>query len=102
MRKIQTSQHVTGFCTAVIFEVLGLVTVDSDIVKRILPYVSSGLQLGAKGLNQKVKFLENVCCLSFISKIEVSLSQVRASLFLYAGFSSNDCEFTGPKGIFGT
>lgn len=56
MKKIQPSPHVTGFCTAVIFEVLGLVTVDGDIVKRVLPYVSSGLQLGAKGLNQKVKF----------------------------------------------
>ncbi|XP_057764262.1 uncharacterized protein At3g06530-like [Salvia miltiorrhiza] len=57
VKKIQTSQHVTGFCTAVIFEVLGLVTVDSDIVKRILPYVSSGLQHGAKGLNQKASAL---------------------------------------------
>lgn len=56
MKKIQPSPHVTGFCTAVIFGVLGIVTVDGDIVKRVLPYVSSGLQLGAKGLNQKVKF----------------------------------------------
>lgn len=55
MKKIQPSKHVTGFCTAVIFEVLGLVTVDSDTVKRILPYLSSGLQPGARGLNQKVK-----------------------------------------------
>ncbi|XP_057776784.1 uncharacterized protein At3g06530 isoform X2 [Salvia miltiorrhiza] len=64
VKKIQTSQHVTGFCTAVIFEVLGLVTVDSDIVKRILPYVSSGLQHGAKGLNQKASALMIVSLLA--------------------------------------
>ncbi|XP_042063624.1 uncharacterized protein At3g06530-like [Salvia splendens] len=64
VKKIQTSQHVTGFCTAVIFEVLGLVTIDNDIVKRILPYVSSGLQLGAKGLNQKASALMIVSLLA--------------------------------------
>ncbi|KAL1565211.1 hypothetical protein AAHA92_07455 [Salvia divinorum] len=64
VKKIQTSQHVTGFCTAVIFEVLGLVTIGSDIVKRILPYVSSGLQLGAKGQNQKASALMIVSLLA--------------------------------------
>ncbi|XP_047967896.1 uncharacterized protein At3g06530 [Salvia hispanica] len=63
-KKIQTSQHVTGFCTAVIFEVLGIVTIDNDIVKRILPYVSFGLQLGAKGLNQKASALMIVSLLA--------------------------------------
>lgn len=56
MKKIQPSQLVTVFCTAIIFEVLGLVTVDSDIFMRIYPYVNYGLQLGAKGQDQKVKF----------------------------------------------
>lgn len=56
VKKSQLSKHVIGFCTAVIFEVLGFVTVDGDVVKRILPYVSSGLQPGVRGLDQKVKF----------------------------------------------
>lgn len=82
MKKIQPSKHVIGFCTAVIFEVLGLVTVDSDMVKRILPYVSSGLQLGAKGLNQKVKFQNNILCFSFIQPVEILHSQRRTSSLL--------------------
>ncbi|CAA2963486.1 uncharacterized protein At3g06530-like [Olea europaea var. sylvestris] len=36
-KKIYPSKVVTGFCTAVVFEVLQLVTIDSDVVKRILP-----------------------------------------------------------------
>ncbi|KAL2550105.1 Uncharacterized protein Fot_11635 [Forsythia ovata] len=53
VKKIHPSKVVTGFCTAVVFEVLRLVTIDSDVVKRILPYLNSGLQLGAKGSDQK-------------------------------------------------
>ncbi|KAL2527027.1 Uncharacterized protein Adt_12081 [Abeliophyllum distichum] len=53
VKKIHPSKVVTGFCTAVVFEVLRLVTIDSDVVKRILPYLNSGLQPGAKGSNQK-------------------------------------------------
>lgn len=47
---------VTGFCTATVIEVLGsMTTVNSDAVKRILPYVVSGLQSGAReNLEQKV------------------------------------------------
>ncbi|PNY12135.1 U3 small nucleolar RNA-associated protein [Trifolium pratense] len=46
-KKFQPSKNVIGFCTAVFIEVLGtIVTVDDDIVKRILPFVSSGLQHG--------------------------------------------------------
>ncbi|KAK4436389.1 hypothetical protein Salat_0802600 [Sesamum alatum] len=63
-KKIQPSKHVTGFCTAVIFEVLGLVTIDNNIVKRILPYVNSGLQPGARGLNQKAGALMIVSLLA--------------------------------------
>ncbi|KAK4480629.1 hypothetical protein RD792_013707 [Penstemon davidsonii] len=64
VKKIQPSKQVIGFCTAVIFEVLGLVTVDSDTVKRVLPYVSSGLQSGARGMNQKAGALMIVSLLS--------------------------------------
>lgn len=47
-----------SFCTAVVVEVLGsLTTLDDDVVKRVLPYVLSGLQLDAKGgLDLKVRF----------------------------------------------
>ncbi|GMI76636.1 hypothetical protein like AT3G06530 [Hibiscus trionum] len=49
-KKFQASRPVVSFCTAVIVEVLGCVaTIDSDIVKRIHPFVASGLQTGAKG-----------------------------------------------------
>ncbi|KAL0382271.1 UNVERIFIED_CONTAM: hypothetical protein Scaly_0514400 [Sesamum calycinum] len=64
VKKIQPSKHVIGFCTAVIFEVLGLVTIDNNIVKRILPYVNSGLQPGARGLNQKAGALMIVSLLA--------------------------------------
>ncbi|CAL5366770.1 unnamed protein product [Camellia sinensis] len=49
-KKIQPSRPVISFCTAVVVEVLGSLTpLDSDVVKRVLPYVVSGLQPGAKG-----------------------------------------------------
>ncbi|MCH91338.1 hypothetical protein A2U01_0012265, partial [Trifolium medium] len=51
-KKFQPSKNVIGFCTAVFIEVLGtVVTVDDDIVKRILPFVSSGLQHGISGVS---------------------------------------------------
>ncbi|GAU49365.1 hypothetical protein TSUD_252390 [Trifolium subterraneum] len=51
-KKSQPSKNVIGFCTAVFIEVLGtVVTVDDDIVKRILPFVSSGLQHGITGVS---------------------------------------------------
>ncbi|KAI5431755.1 hypothetical protein KIW84_035793 [Lathyrus oleraceus] len=51
-KKSQPSKNVIGFCTAVFIELLGtVVTVDDDIVKRILPFVVSGLQSGVKGLS---------------------------------------------------
>lgn len=54
IKKRQPSMQMTAFCTAVVFEVLGLAaTIDSDLVKRILLYVSSGLQPNARGLDQK-------------------------------------------------
>lgn len=53
-----------GFCTAVFVEVLGtVVTVNDDLVKRILPFVVSGLQPGIKGvLDHKVRFQGNCFC----------------------------------------
>ncbi|GMJ01001.1 hypothetical protein like AT3G06530 [Hibiscus trionum] len=50
IKKFQASRPVVSFCTAVIVEILGCVTtIDSDIVKRIHPFVASGLQTGTKG-----------------------------------------------------
>ncbi|XP_057534172.1 uncharacterized protein At3g06530 [Amaranthus tricolor] len=44
-KKHRPATPVISFCTAVVVEVLGsLATVDSDIVKRILPFLNSGLQ----------------------------------------------------------
>ncbi|KAL6980908.1 hypothetical protein U1Q18_022544 [Sarracenia purpurea var. burkii] len=49
-KKFQPSRPVISFCTAVSVEALGsLTTLDSDVVKRVLPYVVSGLQPDAKG-----------------------------------------------------
>lgn len=49
-KKYQPSTPVISFCTAVVVEVLGsLGNVDSEIVKRILPFLNSGLQSGGKG-----------------------------------------------------
>lgn len=58
-KKVQPSRPVTGFCTAVIFEVLGsLTTIDSDVVRRVLPFVEFGLQPGARGgADQKVSLV---------------------------------------------
>ncbi|PHT52471.1 hypothetical protein CQW23_06933 [Capsicum baccatum] len=49
-KKVQPSRPVTGFCTAVIFEFLGsLTTIDSEVVRRVLPFVEFGLQPGSRG-----------------------------------------------------
>ncbi|KAL7147600.1 hypothetical protein ABFS83_06G118300 [Erythranthe nasuta] len=82
VKKIQPSKHVTGFCTAVIFEVLGLVTVDSDIVKRILQYVSSALQPGARGQNQKAGALMIISLLS--QKSALAPNVVKSLMLLVA------------------
>ncbi|KAF7836313.1 uncharacterized protein G2W53_011172 [Senna tora] len=51
-KKFKPSKHVISFCTAVFIEVLGTVTpVNDDLVKRILPFVISGLQPGTKGVS---------------------------------------------------
>ncbi|XP_023757327.1 uncharacterized protein At3g06530 [Lactuca sativa] len=49
-KKLQPTRPVISFCTAVIIEVLGSLTViDTDVVKRVLPFVVSGLQTHSKG-----------------------------------------------------
>ena len=57
-KKFQPSRPVVSFCTAVVVEVLGSVApLEDDVVKKILPFVSSGLQPGAKsGSDHKVWF----------------------------------------------
>lgn len=57
-KKFLPSRPTINFCTAVVVEALGSVsTVDSDAVKRILPFVVSGLQPGTKGgSDHKVRF----------------------------------------------
>ncbi|XP_010536553.1 PREDICTED: uncharacterized protein At3g06530 [Tarenaya hassleriana] len=48
-KKYQPSKPVVNFCTAIIVGVLGSITpVDSDVVKRILPFVDSGFQPGVR------------------------------------------------------
>eukprot|EP00257_Ricinus_communis_P020965 XP_015580336.1 uncharacterized protein At3g06530 [Ricinus communis] len=50
IKKLQPSRPVISFCTAVVIEILGSIpVVNSDIVKRILPFVVSGLQPTPKG-----------------------------------------------------
>ncbi|KAL4574909.1 hypothetical protein LXL04_021749 [Taraxacum kok-saghyz] len=49
-KKFQASRPVISFCTAVVIEVLGsLAVIETDVVKRVLPYVISGLQTHSKG-----------------------------------------------------
>ena len=49
-KKNQPSRFIISFCTAVVVEALGsITTVEDDVVKRILPFVVSGLQPGTKG-----------------------------------------------------
>ncbi|KAK6121966.1 hypothetical protein DH2020_044289 [Rehmannia glutinosa] len=81
-KKIQPSKPVIGFCTAVVFEVLGLVNVDSDTVRRILPYVNSALQPGARGMNQKAGALMIVSLLA--QKAALAPNVVKSLLHLVA------------------
>ncbi|KAI6696158.1 hypothetical protein NL676_016277, partial [Syzygium grande] len=49
-KKYHPSSIVVNFCTAVVIEAVGsLAAVESDVVKRILPFVISGIQPGMKG-----------------------------------------------------
>lgn len=64
---------MVSFTTAVIVEILGSVaTVDGDVVKRILPFVDSGLQSGVKGcLDQQVCFAKYCSSIGFVFSANV-------------------------------
>lgn len=52
-KKYHPSSIVVSFCTAVVIEAVGsLAAVESDVVKRILPLVISGIQPGMKGSSE--------------------------------------------------
>lgn len=57
-KKFHPSRPMISFCTAVVVEALGsVISVDNDVVTRILPFVNSGLQSDAKGgPDHKVRF----------------------------------------------
>ena len=57
-KKFRHSKPVVCFCTAVIIEALGAVpTLDTDTVKRVIPFVFTGLDSRLKGgSDHKVKF----------------------------------------------
>ncbi|KAL6526925.1 hypothetical protein OROGR_016015 [Orobanche gracilis] len=93
VKKSQPSKHVIGFCTAVIFEVLGLVAVDSDTVKMILPYVSSGLQPGARGQDQKAGALMIVSLLA--EKAALAPNVVKSLLHLVADLARAESKGKG-------
>lgn len=82
---MQTPSTLISFCTAVIVEVLGCVaTVNSDIVKRILPFVVSGIQAGSKqSLEHKVswRIFEEFSILYSIQVIECIVYFVRVPDF---------------------
>ncbi|RAL52010.1 hypothetical protein DM860_016508 [Cuscuta australis] len=88
-KKVQPSVPVIGFCTAVVVEVLGsLMTIDSDVVKRILPYVTSGLQhRGKRGDDQKAGALMIVSLLA--DKVALSPNVVRSLIRFLADVSSS-------------
>ncbi|KAI5670289.1 hypothetical protein M9H77_10653 [Catharanthus roseus] len=93
-RKIQPLRPVTSFCTAVVIEVLGyLTTVDSDIVKRLLPYVVSGLQPGTQGiLEQKAGALMIVGLLA--QKVSLSPSLVKSLVRSVAEVAREDANMS--------
>lgn len=91
-KKFQHLRPVISFCTAVIVEALGSVmTVDSDIVKRILPFVVSGLQLGAKGgQDHKAGALMIVGLLA--SKVKLSPKLVKSLIRSIANIAQEDAK----------
>ncbi|KAA8539764.1 hypothetical protein F0562_026456 [Nyssa sinensis] len=88
-KKFQASRPVINFCTAVVVETLGsLMTVDSNVVKRVLPYVVSGLQFGAKGgLDHKAGALMIVGLLA--NKVTLSPKMVKSLIQSIADVAQN-------------
>nr|GMD68865.1 uncharacterized protein At3g06530 isoform X1 [Ipomoea batatas] len=91
-KKIQPSRPVIGFCTAVVVEVLGsLMTIDNDVVKRVLPYVASGLQPHGKGgRDQKAGALMIVSLLAY--KVALSPNAVRSLIRSLVDVACNDAK----------
>ncbi|XP_044468232.1 uncharacterized protein At3g06530-like [Mangifera indica] len=77
-KKFMPLRPVVSFCTAVVVEALGSVmTIDSDAVKRILPFVTSGLQPGTiGGSDHKASALMIVALLS--SKVALSPKLIKS------------------------
>ncbi|KAF5743615.1 hypothetical protein HS088_TW08G00200 [Tripterygium wilfordii] len=91
-KKFQPSRPVISFCTAVIVEVLGSVTtVNSDDVKKILPFVVSGLQAGAKvGPDHKAGALMIVGLLA--KKVELAPKLVKSLIRSIAEIAREDAK----------
>lgn len=91
-KKFLPSRPTINFCTAVVVEALGSVTtVDSDVVKRILPFVVSGLQPGTKrGSDHKAGALMIVALLA--NKVALSPKLVKSLIRSIAEIAREDVE----------
>ncbi|KAK3033239.1 hypothetical protein RJ639_033119 [Escallonia herrerae] len=91
-KKYQPSRPVISFCTAVVVEVLGsLPAVETDVVKRILPFVDSGLQPGAKGgLDRKAGSMIIVGLLA--NKVALSPNLVKSLIQSIANVTREDAK----------
>ncbi|KAK3026432.1 hypothetical protein RJ639_041444 [Escallonia herrerae] len=91
-KKYQPSRPVISFCTAVVVEVLGsLPTVETDVVKRILPFVDSGLQPSAKGgLDRKAGSMIIVGLLA--NKVALSPNLVKSLIQSIANVTREDAK----------
>ncbi|CAN4080724.1 unnamed protein product [Withania somnifera] len=93
-KKVQPSRPVTAFCTAVLFEVLGaLTTIDSEAVRRVLPFVEFGLQPGSRGgTDQKAGALMIVSLLA--DKVALSPKVVKSLIRSLAEIARADARDT--------
>ncbi|XP_015877759.3 uncharacterized protein At3g06530 isoform X1 [Ziziphus jujuba] len=91
-KKLKPSRQVVGFCTAVVVEALGSATpVTDDLVKKIIPFVSSGLHAGAKaGSDHRAGALMIVGLLS--SKATLSPKLVKTWIQTIAEIAQEDAE----------
>lgn len=79
-KKFKPSRQVVGFCTAVVVEALGSATpLDDDVVKKIIPFVSSGLHAGAKAGSDHRVWLKTL----FPSNISIPLASCLQMLLFY-------------------
>ncbi|XAR66099.1 hypothetical protein NMG60_11012179 [Bertholletia excelsa] len=91
-KKSQPSRPVITFCTAVVVEALGsLVTIDSDVVKRVLPYTVSGLEVHARGgLDHKAGALMIVALLA--NRVALSPKVVKSLIRSIAEVAREDAK----------